>query len=350
MSTTPLSTPPSSRRNSVSSSESLVKSSADDKNDREEKSTSAPVMKSKNKKSSLREAFSSSKLSTSVTTTKDPRAEFNKKIEVARQSFVENNESWKKFIQKNISSDGYFYLHKTTGKELHELLYCLRSSPNPKITSMCSMSAMIDSTTATALIKALLSNPTIVTLEISFAQFDAAGLKIFTDSVISNPSSNITSLILRFNNMNDDLVKVLAKAIITNPNSKLTALELEENRIGDEGAKALAEAIETNPSNITELKLSFRFNSLESTKLLLKAIKLNSTITLYKVVTPYISDKYDKMIQDHCKLNAKRLLTDSNTINEKTNSTPDSNKVVSKEHFVIDSKEKPSKEKNNKKS
>ena len=307
-------------------------------------------MKSKNKKSSLREAFSSSKPSTSTTTTKDPRAEFNKKIEVARQSFVENNESWKKFIEENIRNDGYFYLHKTTGKEFHELLHCLRSSPNPKITSMCSRSAMIDSTTATALIKALLSNPTIVTLEISFAQFDAAGLKIFTDSVISNPSSNITSLILRFNTMNDDLVKVLAKAIITNPNSQLTALELEENRIGDEGAKALAEAIGTNLSNITELKISLSILSPEGAKSLAKAIKTNSTITLYKVVTPYISNKYDKMIQSYCELNAKRSLPDSHTTDEKANSAPYTNKVYSKDHFVIDTKEKPSKEKNNKKS
>jgi Ran GTPase-activating protein (RanGAP) involved in mRNA processing and transport len=95
--------------------------------------------------------------------------------------------------------------------------------------------------------------------------------------------------------MNDDLVKVLAKAIITNPNSKLTALELEENRIGDEGAKALAEAIGADLSNIIELKISLSFLSPEGAKSLAKAIKKNSTITLYKVVTPYISNKYDKM-------------------------------------------------------
>lgn len=100
MSTTPHSTPPSSPKNPVSNSESLVESSVDDKNDRDEKSTSAPVMKSKNKKSSLREAFCLNKLSTSATTTKDPRAEFNKKIEVARQSFVENNESWENLLKK----------------------------------------------------------------------------------------------------------------------------------------------------------------------------------------------------------------------------------------------------------
>lgn len=257
MSTTPISTPPSSRRNSVSSSESLVKSSADDKNDRDEKSTSAPVMKSKNKKSSLREAFSSSKLSTSVTTTKDPRAEFNKKIEVARQSFVENNESRKKFIEEHILEDRYLYLHNTTGKEFNALLNCLDTSPNPKITSMCCRNADIDAATATALTKAIKSNPTIATLEMSYGWFDVAGLKIFTDSVIINPTSNTTTLIINHSNIGDDLVKVIANAIIANPNTTITVLDLRDNKIGNEGAKALAEAIETNPSNIKELKLSF---------------------------------------------------------------------------------------------
>jgi hypothetical protein len=342
------STPPSSPRNSVSNSESFVESSVDEKNKNDEKSNSAPKMNTK--KSSQRKVFSSSKFSTSISIPKDSKTEFNKKIDEARQSYEQKNESWKNFIEKHISEAGYLYLHNTKDKELHALLNCLDASPNPKITSMCSRSATIDATIATALIKAIKSNPAIVTLEISYGWFDAAGLKIFTDSVISNPASNITTLILRYNNINDDLVKIIAKSIITNPNTKLTALDLQHNQIGNEGAKALAEAIETNPSNITELKLSLNFNSDEGAKFLVNAFKSNSAITLFEVIGPYVSNKHKQTIYQHAQLNALRKPSDHNTTDEKVNSAPYANKLISKYHFVIDTKEQPSKEKNNKKS
>jgi ribosomal protein L17 len=343
-----MSKPISSPRNSVSSSESLVESSVDEKNDSKEKSNSEPVMTTK--RSSQRDIFSSNKSSTTIIKSKNLKTEFNKKIDHARQTFVQNNESWKRFIEEHILKDGDLYLHHTTGKEFNALLNCLDTSPNPKITSMCSRNANIDAATATALTKAIKSNPTIATLEMSYGWFDAAGLKIFTDSIIINPTSNITSLILNYSNIGDDLVKVIADAIIANPNTKITGLDLRDNQIDNEGAKALAKAIEMNPTNITELKLSFNSISEEGTKALASAIKYNSSLTLLELKGPYGNEEDKKIIQDQCELNAKRSLQYSNTSEEKVNSAPYSNKVISKDHLVVDTKEQPSKEKNNKKS
>ena len=342
------STPPSSPRDSVSNSESLVESSVDDKNDREEKSNSAPVMQTK--KSIKQDTFSLNKSSTTTSTSKDSKTKFNKKIEEAHLSFVQNNETWKKFIEEHIRKDGYLYLHKTTGKEFNAFLNRLDTAPNPKITSMCSRNAVIDTTTATALAKAIKSNPTIVTLEMSYGWFDAAGLKIFTDSIIINPTINITTLILNYSNIGDDLVKVIANAIKANPSTTITVLDLRDNKIGNEGAKALAEAIETNPSNIKELKLSFNLFDKEGSKALAKSIKLNSNLTLLELKGPYGNEEDKKIIQDQCELNAKRKLSDNTTTDEKANSAPYTNKMISKDHLVIDTKEKPNKEKNNKKS
>ena len=322
MSTPLLSTPPSSARNSVSPSESLVESSADEKNDSDEQSTSAPVMKSKTKKSSLREAFSSSNPSTSVTTPKDPRAEFNKKIEEARQSFVENNESWKKFIEKNIRDDGFLNISEKNSKKLHELLNCLNISPNPKITRLHCWGFTINAATATALTKAIKSNSTINKLDVIYGRFDAAGLKIFIDAIMSNLNRNITSLDLHVSNIDNEFAKIIANAIKANPNSRITTINLTENHFGNEGAQALSEAIGTHQCSITELQLSY----------------------------VAIDGKYRGEIEDYCELNAKRSLLDSHTTSEKANSTHDSNKVGSKDHFLIKTKEKSSKEKNNKKS
>ena len=54
--------------------------------------------------------------------------------------------------------------------------------------------------------------------------------------------------------------------------------------------------------------------------------------------------KSKKIIQDQCELNAKRKLSDNTTTDEKANSAPYTNKMISKDHLVIDTKEKPNKE------
>ena len=320
-----LSTPPSSPSTSEIS-ESLVESSDDEKCERKEKSNSEPLMKTK--KSAQREAFSSSKSSTSVSTPKDTHAEFNKKIDEARQSHDKNNESWKTFIENQTDANGDLYLHSNVSKDLQALFNCLNTYPNPKITCIRTRVATIDSVTSTALIKAIKSNPSITKLEILYGWFDAAGLKIFTDSIISSLDSNITVLDLHANNINDDLAKVIANAIKAKPNTKITALNLRENHIGNEGAKALAEAIGTNPNNITELKLSYNHFDEEGCKALGNAIQSNSTITMLEMNGIKNSATYRKIIDHQCELNAKNTQPDSNSNKEKASSTPHSNRVT----------------------
>ena len=320
-----LSTPPSSPSTSEIS-ESLVESSIDEKSERKEKSNSEPLMKTK--KSTQREAFSSSKSSTSVSTPKDTHAEFNKKIDEARQSYAKNNKSWKTFIENKTNENGDLYLHGNVSTDLHALFNCLNTNPNPKITCIRTRAATMDSVTSTALTKAIKSNPSITKLEILYGWFDAAGLKIFTDSIISSPDSNITVLDLHANNINDDLAKVIANAIKSKPNTKITALNLRENHIGNEGAKALAEAIGTNPSNITELILSDNHFDEEGSKALGNAIQSNSTITMLEMNGIKNSTAYRKIIDLQCELNAKRTSPDSNSSKEKASSTPHSNRVT----------------------
>lgn len=104
--------------------------------------------------------------------------------------------------------------------------------------------------TVSELVRFLKTNPNITKLSVKGCIINYREIESLANL------TNLTSLNLACNTIDDEGAIALAKAL-TNGNLKnLTSLDVSSNKIGNKGAKALAEAL-ANLKNLTSLNLSF---------------------------------------------------------------------------------------------
>ena len=165
------------------------------------------------------------------------------------------------------------------------------------------------------------------TLELVAASFSHQGAQALADAVKIN--SSIKQLNLEDNKLNNEGAIKIVNAVIANPNSEITTINLSFNEMDDRGVEAIANALISNPnSKITTLNHWGNIGTREG-------------------------EKFIKIIDQQCALNAKRSQIENNIAGALDlltahpnpidgNATPNSdvNDVISKKLFLLDKADK----------
>ncbi|CAF1259758.1 unnamed protein product [Rotaria sp. Silwood1] len=143
----------------------------------------------------------------------------------------------------------------------------------------------IDDQGAQYLADVLKQNKTLISLYLHKNQISNYGVRFLADALIQNKT--LTTLDLSHNNINDEGIQYLANML--QKNSKLTTLHLSQNQIGDKGIQYLANALQQNRT-LNILHLSQNLIGDQGIQYLADALINNTTLTTINLYWNDIGD------------------------------------------------------------